>query len=191
MPWNLALCVLVLTGGCLFSADYSNGQFRCTDDKCPDGLVCTNQRCIKPSAIDAPAGDAPIDMMIDGRVPAFTCADPGVVLPPGGTETGTTAGRSSTISAMCGGFVMNGADAVYRVTAAAGDMYLIGITGVRAYVIAPCSASPATPTCLGNAFASAGNPIAITAAFAGHHFIVVDHETPATTGAYTLTVTKQ
>ena len=40
-------------------------------------------------------------------------------------------------------------------------------------------------------FASAGNPISITTAFAGQYFIVVDHETPATTGAYTLTVTKQ
>jgi hypothetical protein len=196
MPWNLALCVLVLTGGCLFSADYGNGQYRCSDGKCPSGLLCTaDERCIRPSAIDAPlgdvVGDVPIDMMIDGRVPAFTCADPGVVLPAGGTEMGTTVGRSSTISAMCGGFVMNGADAVYRVTAAAGDMYLIDITGVRAYVIAPCSASPATPSCIGNMFASAGNPIAVTTTFAGQHFIVVDHETPATTGAYTLTVTKQ
>ncbi|MEO7092252.1 MAG: hypothetical protein ABI175_03305, partial [Polyangiales bacterium] len=74
---------------------------------------------------------------------------------------------------------------------AAGDQYLIGITGVKAYVIAPCSTTPATPVCSGNAFASTGNPILVTTAFAGAHFIIVDHESPATTAAYTLTVTKQ
>jgi hypothetical protein len=190
MPRTLVLCA-VLSSGCLFSADYGGGQYTCTDNKCPSGLVCSNMRCIAPSQIDAPLGDVMIDTMIDARMAALTCVDPGVIAPAGGTEMGTTVGRTSTISAMCGGFVMNGNDAVYRVTAAAGDMYLVGITGVRAYVIAPCSAAPATPMCLGNAFAMQGNPISFTAAFAGQHFIVVDHENVATSGAYTLTVTKQ
>jgi len=191
MPCYLVPCA-VLLAGCLFSADYGGGQYTCRDNKCPSGLTCsTDKRCVSPSAIDAPLGDVVTDMMIDGRMAALTCVDPGVVAPTGGTEMGTTAGRTSTISAMCGGFVMNGNDAVYRVTAAAGDMYLVGITGMRAYVIAPCSAAPATPSCLGNMFAMQGNPIAFTAAFAGQHFIVVDHENVATSGAYTLTVTKQ
>lgn len=191
MPWNLALCALLMSG-CLFSADYSGGQYTCKDGSCPSGLTCSaDKKCVSPTAIDAPLGDVVPDMMIDGRMAALTCVDPGVVPATGGTEMGTTAGRTSTISAMCGGFVMNGNDAVYRVTAAAGDMYLVSITGVRAYVIAPCSAAPATPTCLGNAFAQPGNPISFTAAFAGQHFIVVDHENVATSGAYTLTVTKQ
>ena len=191
MPRTLAICA-VLSGGCLFSADYRGWQYTCNDGTCPSGLECnTQKRCVAPSQIDAPLGDVMTDTMIDGRMAALTCVDPGVVAPAGGTETGTTAGRTSTISAMCGDFVMNGNDAVYRVTAAAGDMYLVGITGVRAYVIAPCSAAPATPSCLGNTFATQGNPIAFTAAFAGQHFIVVDHENPATSAAYTLTVTKQ
>ncbi|MBL0216604.1 MAG: hypothetical protein IPQ07_22320 [Myxococcales bacterium] len=194
MPWNLAVCVLVFAGGCLFSADYGGGQFRCSDGRCPSGLVCSaDQRCIASPVTDAPAADAsdgPVDA-IDARLAALTCADPGVVAATGGSEPGTTAGRTSTISSSCGGFVMNGADAVYRLTAALGDSYLIGITGVKAYVIAPCSVSPATPVCLGNTFASPGNPISITTTFAGQHFIVVDHENAATTGAYTLTVTKQ
>ena len=192
MPWNVALCVFVMTG-CVFSADYGGGRYRCSDGVCPEGLVCTaDQRCVASTAIDASTVDAVPDAMIDARLAALTCADPGPVPAAGSTEMGTTAGRTSTISSSCGGFVMNGADAVYRLTvAAAGDMYLIGITGVKAYVIAPCSTTPATPVCLGNAFASSGNPVAITAAFAGQHYIVVDHESPATSGAYTLTVTKQ
>jgi len=192
MPWNFALCVLVLSGACVFNADYGSGPYRCTDGKCPSGLVCSaDQRCIAPGAIDAPTGDVPGDMMIDARMAALTCVDPGLIPVAGSTEMGTTVGRSSTVSASCAGFVMNGADAVYRVSATAGDHYLIGITGVKAYAIAPCSAAPATPTCLGNTLATPGNPIQITAAFTGQHFIVVDHENPATSAAYTLTVTKQ
>lgn len=193
MPWNVALCVLALTG-CVFSADYGGGTYRCSDGACPSGLVCSSDgRCVAPTAIDAPPGDVSPDVpMIDARLAALTCADPGPIAAAGGTENGTTAGRSSTISASCGGFVMNGADAVYRLTvAAAGDSYLVGITGVKAYVITPCSPTPATPVCLGNMFASPGNPISVSAAAAGPHFIVVDHESPATTAAYTLAVTKQ
>ncbi len=192
MPWNVALCVLVMTG-CVFSADYGGGRYRCRDGVCPDGLVCTaDQRCVASPAIDAAPGDATADAMVDARLAALTCADPGPISTAGSTEMGTTAGRTSTISASCGGFVMNGADAVYRLTvAAAGDQYLIGITGVKAYVITPCSVTPTTPVCLGNSFATAGNPISVTAGFAGPHYIIVDHESPATSGVYTLTVTKQ
>ncbi len=82
-------------------------------------------------------------------------------------------------------------DNVYRITAGAGDQFLISITGVRAYVITPCSPMPSTPICLGNAFASAGNPISVTTTFAGNHYIVVDHEAPAMQAAYMLTVTRQ
>ncbi len=195
MPWNLALCVLVFASGCLFSADYGGGQYRCGDGKCPEGLVCSDDlRCVASPVIDAPAGDGPgdaADAMIDARLAALTCVDPGVVPATGGTEIGTTVGRSSTISSMCGGSVMNGPDAVYRLTAAASDMYLIGITGVKAYVIAPCSVSPSTPICVGNMYASPGNPIAVTTTFTGAYYIVVDHDNAATSGAYTLTVTKQ
>lgn len=192
MPWNLALCVLALTG-CVFSADYGGGTYRCSDGVCPAGQVCTSeQRCVAPTPIDAPPADGVPDAAIDARLAALTCADPGPIAVAGGTESGTTVGRSSTISATCGGFVMNGADAVYRISvAAAGDSYLVGIAGLKAYVIAPCSPTPATPACIGNMFATPGNPISFAAASAGPYFVVVDHESPATTGAYTLTLTKQ
>lgn len=181
-------------GGCSFDADYGDGGVRCSDGRCPSGLTCNaDRRCVMPgdAALDDAPVDAMVDAMIDAMPAALTCVDPGVIAMTGGTASGTTAGRSSTVSASCGGSVMNGNDAVYRVTAQAGDQYLISITGVKAYVIIPCSLSPATPTCIGNAAATPGNPISVTASVAGQHFIVVDHENPATSGAYTLTVTKQ
>jgi hypothetical protein len=186
-----AVAWLALVGGCSFDADYGGGVYTCSDGACPSGLVCdrANNRCVASlPPDDAPAGG---DGGIDARVPALTCVDPGLLGPTGGTASGTTVGRTSTVAAMCGGFVMTGADAVYRFTPGAGEQFLIEITGVDAYVIAPCSASPATPTCLGNAFARPGNPISITTAFAGEHFVVVDHDNAATTAAYTLTVTPQ
>src|SRR3954469_20597990 len=163
MPWNLALCVTVFAAGCVFSADYGGGQYRCTDGKCPSGLVCSaDQRCVTSIPHDAPP-DIPEAVPIDGPPAALTCVDPGPFATAGGTANGTTAGRSSTISASCSGFVMNGADAVYRITAAAGDSFLISVTGLKAYAIAPCTITPSTPACLGNALASPGNPIAFNA----------------------------
>jgi hypothetical protein len=191
MPWKPAVCALLLLGGCLFDADYSSGTYRCTDGRCPAGRVCdADDRCVAMPAIDAPRDAAP-DVMIDARMAALTCVDPGVIPSAGSTEMGTTVGGTSRISAMCGGFVMNGADHVYRILSSVGDQLLIGITGVRAYVITPCSVSPSTPVCLGNAFASEGNPISVPISVAGYYWIVVDHETPATTGPYVLTVTRQ
>jgi hypothetical protein len=192
MPWKPALCALLLVGGCLFEADYSSGTYRCTDGRCPAGLVCSaDDRCVASTVVDAPRDGAPADVMVDARMAALTCIDPGVIPSAGGTVMDTTVGGISRVSSMCGGFVMNGADDVYRINATANDQFLIAITGVRAYVITPCSITPSTPLCLGGAFASEGNPIAVTTSFTGPYFVVVDHEAPATQAAYTLTVTRQ
>ncbi len=194
---RFAVLGFVFVGACFFDADYGAGGFKCSDGRCPSGLVCDmdTNRCVTHldggpgDAMDA--SDAPPDVAIDAMPAALTCVDPGIIAMTGGSASGTTVGRTSTISASCNGSVMNGNDAVYRITAAAGDMYLVGITGVKAYVIMPCSLSPATPACIGNTAASPGNPISVTATAAGQYFIVVDHENPATSAAYTLTVTKQ
>src|ERR1700690_3792345 len=137
---RIALCLLA---GCVFDASYDGGHFTCSDGKCPAGLTCIADKCV--------AGrDAPVDVAHDAHVPALTCADPGVAA---ASEQGTTSGTGK-ITATCGGVIMNGPDAVYGITLAAGDHIAIAITGdyaVDAYLIAPCAA---TPVCEGNMFAS-------------------------------------
>jgi len=171
-------------GACSFEADYGGGTYTCSDGRCPSGLVCMANACVDPTALDG-GMDGPTDG--DARIPAPTCADPGIVTSPGGTETGTTANHPMNLSSMCGGFVMNGREAVYRIDLVAGDSLLVAITGARkAYVIAQC-VTPA-PACLGNALATDGNPLSVTPA-AGPSFVIVDDENPANDGTYTLTLT--
>ncbi len=186
MPWFVVVVCAFLVGACSFDGDYAGGHYTCSDDVCPSGLVCVAGECVSERK------DAALDTsMIDARLAALTCADPGLFATAGGTFAGSTASRSSTISAMCGGFVMNGADAVYRVDAASGDVLHVSVSGsfaVSAYVIAPCSVSPATPTCLTNTAATPGNPINVTTTFAGQHFVIVDATNAAASGDYTLTL---
>lgn len=190
MPRNLARCAVALAsvlggGGCLFKADYGGGGFTCTDGVCPSGFACAaDQRCVR-SGDGGPGGDA----MTDARQEALTCADPGVFAPTGGTRTGTTVGRGSTISSMCGGTIMNGPDAVFRIVLPAGKTLIVGIDGGReAYVLSACTLTPATPACLGNMRATAGSPISLTPA-AGTYFIIVDDTIPTAMSGYTLTLT--
>jgi hypothetical protein len=189
MPRFAVVCAL-LASGCFFDADYRGGHYTCTDGACPSGFSCIANECVEPRR-DA-ATDVPVDMStVDARQAALVCADPGVFPAGGGTFMGTTAGRSNTVTAMCSASVMNAFDAVYRVDAAVGAHLLIsvtGFTGVSAYVIAPCSIAPATPSCLGGTAATPGNPINVTTSFAGQHFIVVDSASAAASGAYTLTL---
>lgn len=191
MPRFLVVVVSAcLLGACFFDADYGSGRVTCSDGKCPSGLTCSAGECIPPTR-DA-AIDGPVDVPTDVPTAALNCVDPGSLGTTGGTAMGSTATRASTIAAMCNGFVMNGPDAVYLVTPGAGAQIQVSISGsypVNAYVIAPCQVSPATPACLTNSFASAGNPITVTTSFAGQHFVVVDGPNPAQSGDYTLTVT--
>lgn len=190
---RIVLACACLVGGCFFEADYRSGAVRCSDGKCPSGLACIGGTCLPPNqdaAVDAE--DAAIDAMPDAPVAALTCVQPGLLDSAGDTASGSTTGRSSTVSAMCGGFVMNGPDAVYRIDTAASDQLVLSISGsypVNAYVLAPCSAAPTTPMCLTNMAASQGNPISVTTTMAGNHWIVVDGPNAAQSGSYTLTVT--
>ena len=185
MPRKLLLCVAVL-GGCWFDADYGGGHYTCSDGVCPSGLTCRAAVCVAPG--DAAMPDAPA--AIDARIAAATCADPMPFPATGGSLSGSTTGRGNTVTASCAGFVMNGKDAVYRIDTAAGDHLLVALTGaLQAYLIAPCTAAPATPACVGNVVATAGNPIDVATA-GGAQFIVVDDANPATDGAFTLTVTR-
>ena len=186
MPRNLLVCAVALFGGCWFDADYRGGHFTCSDGVCPAGLTCQADVCV--TSVDAALLDS--TTAIDARIAAATCADPMPFPAAGGTLSGDTGARVNTVTASCGGFVMNGKDAVYRIDTTAGDHLLVSLTGtLQAYVIAPCAAAPATPTCLGNTVASAGNPIDV-ATTGGAQFIIVDDANPATSGVYALTVTR-
>jgi hypothetical protein len=183
MPRNLVLCVALTA--CRFAGDYRGGDYTCSDNECPGDLICVADRCVAATA-DAP-GDGTHGP--DMRLAALTCADPGSLVQP---ASGSTAARTaSLVSASCGGFVMNGPDAVYKVDATLGQHLLVTVTGsfaVKAYVLAPCLPSPQTPVCVGSTFATPGNPVSITTGTAGAQFIVVDTPTPNVTGTYTLTV---
>jgi hypothetical protein len=185
MPRIVAI-VAVLVGACTFDADYSRGHYSCSDGKCPAGLVCANATCIAPP-LDAADGNGP-----DAPQAALTCGDAGPFPASGGTTSGTTAARTSTVSASCNGSVMNGADAVYRIDLAAGAQLTItvgsGAFPVAGYAIAPCVVTPATPACIGDTYATAGSPVDVTAATAGTYFVIVDGTAAALSGAYTLTL---
>lgn len=191
MPRNLARCAgalaLSILGGCLFKADYDAGGFTCTDGVCPSGFTCTaDRRCVRTAGGDAgPDGDAG-----DARIEALTCADPGAFPATGGTRSGTTVGRASEMSAQCAGAVMNGPDAVFRIAlAGASQVLLVDVTGGRkAYVLSACTETPATPACLGNMRALAGQPISLTLA-AGTYVVVVDDDLAAAASAFALTLT--
>ena len=188
MPRIVVACA-VLVGACFFQADYTGGHFRCTDGKCPSGLTCVEGTCGIPidARIDTP------DTAIDAKQAALTCADPGPFPTAGGSASGSTnAPHTNLITATCGGFVMNGNDAVYKIDAALGDHIALTIAGnfmVYAYAISPCMVSPAMPSCIGTMPASPGTPITITAPATATYFLVVDAVNPAQHGSYTLAVT--
>jgi hypothetical protein len=186
MPRIARTWALVL-GACSFEAHYEGGRYSCSDGVCPAGLICSaSKTCV--AGIDA----AVLDGAVDARPAALTCSDPGPFPATGGTTAGTTAGRSNTVTATCGGSVMNGPDAIYELNAAIGSHIMLSITGsypVAAYVIAPCTVAPGTPLCVDNLYATAGVPITVTTSVAGTQYIVVDGANPAQSGTYTLTVT--
>jgi hypothetical protein len=177
----------VLLASCGFDADYSGGRFTCSDGKCPTGQVCVANECVVPHDAGTDA-----DSSIDAREPLLVCTDPGILPATGGTAMGTTNMRNNTVSSLCNGLVMNGPDAVYRVTVGVGAHIGVTVSGsypVRGYVIAPCVTSPSTPSCIGNVFATQTAPISVTTTFAGEHFIIVDGENAGLSGTYTLSVT--
>jgi len=176
--------LVIVVGGCFFDGGYGGASVRCSDGQCPSGLVCHLGTCVTSIPIDTME-----DGLIDAPPAALTCADPGPFPAAGGTTMGTTVGRPSKMSSMCGGFVMNGPDAVYRITMSGGAQLRVTIDGGRkAYVIAGCVESPSTPVCLGNAVAAMGAPILVTPA-AGPAFVVVDDENAASSSTYALTLT--
>jgi hypothetical protein len=179
------VAIVVAWCGCRFDADYRGGAYRCSDGVCPEGLSCVEERCVEPTgAIDAPA--------VDGPAAALTCGDPGELARGAEQRAGSTAGRGNLVSSSCDDGIFNGPDAVYRVTALAGDDLQVAIDtalDLDAYVLAgTCPGFPETPACAGAAYASPGVPLSLTGVAAGDLFIVVDSIQPAVEGDYQLTV---
>ncbi len=186
MPRLVAAWALTLAA-CSFSADYGRGHYACSDGKCPSGLVCSaQQECVLPG--DAMGGDG---KMPDAPRAALTCTDPGLFPSGSGSDSYNTSQSSNHIGAMCGGFVMNGFDRVYRVDTGAAQHIKVSVSGdfmVNVYVIAPCSIVPAVPSCESNMLASPGNPIDVVTQFAGQHFVIIDSSNAASMGTYSMTV---
>jgi hypothetical protein len=194
MPRTVACIALVaaVLPACGFEADYRGGTYTCTDGVCPSGLTCDDdQVCRVPGADDA-GPDADTDAAPLDAAPALACADPGEITrgAPQHVE-GDTTGSLDHVASLCGGMVHSSVDHVYRATAVAGDSLDVAIGGDpdgRAYVVTDCDGSPSTPSCLGNATAQPGDPIALTSLPAGDVFIVVDSAAVALSGPYTLDV---
>jgi hypothetical protein len=197
MPRFAALVVVgffnvIVVGGCWFSADYRSGNVACHDGNCPSGLTCVADVCVAHAPIDG-AGSGVHDARIPDvpmQMAALTCADPGAFVADN-TITGNTMDRTNTLSTTCNGTVMNGRDAVYKISGTAGQQLTITPHStaypVAAYLIAPCT--PGFPTCISNMFATDTAPVTIALGSLGDYFIVVDGINPTQFGAYTLTVT--
>lgn len=199
MPRFAALVVVgffnaVVAPGCWFSADYRSGNVACRDGKCPSGLSCVAAVCVAATGDgggsnvrDAADPDAKHDA---AEMAALTCADPGTFVADN-TVSGTTAGRTNTISASCNGTVMNGADAVYKISGTLGHQLTLtphsSAYPIAAYAITPCTTS-GVPACIGNTYATDTTPVAITIPATTDYFIIVDGGNAALSGAYTLTI---
>ena len=181
-----ALVGAALVGGCSFDAVYTGGHYACSDGVCPAGYTCSSDKqCVVRGPIDAPLDT------IEARQAALTCSDPGTFGATGGSASGTTAGRSNLVTASCGGFVMNAPDAVYKFDATLGQQVMVSIAAsyaANAYVIAPCTVAPATPSCTSNAYATPSNPLAFSAPATTTYYLVVDDGNAALSGAYTVTL---
>ncbi|HEX7701752.1 MAG TPA: hypothetical protein VF403_13535 [Kofleriaceae bacterium] len=179
-----------LISGCWFDANYKSGQVTCDDGYCPSNLFCVDSVCVSGAPSDARFVDAPGDSPDAPAVAALTCTDPGTVIA-ADTVTGTTAGRTNTVSALCNGIVMNGPDAVYKLAGMLGQMLTLtphsSAYPITAYAIAPCTTS-GVPSCTGSVYATDTTPMTISIPATTDYFIIVDGGNAALSGAYSLTI---
>jgi hypothetical protein len=175
MPWKPFACVVL--AACGFDASYTGGTYLCSDGVCPTGQMCVVGVCRPDDAAGSGIDASHVDGPVDGPNAALTCTGPGTLS--NGSASGSTVGRASMVSALCGGVVQNGGDAVYALEVAAGSAIHVAIAGdyaVDAYLLQPCDATPATPSCEANMLATPGAPIVVTPPAAGLQYVVVDSE---------------
>jgi hypothetical protein len=146
--------------------------------------------------VDAAFADTILDMVaIDGPQEALNCHLPGPK--PGeiiSSLTGSTAGRANNVSAMCGGQLHDGPDAVYLMSLGAMSRLNIDVTGnfpVTAYFLdsSSCTSPPATPPCEVGVYATPGSPLSVGPFSSGSiHFVVVDALDATQSGPYQLAI---
>ncbi|MFT3691824.1 MAG: hypothetical protein QM831_01700 [Kofleriaceae bacterium] len=192
MPRFGWILIVGLSNGCWFDPHYTSGQTTCPDGVCPSGLSCVSNVCVVPGDGSNTVHDGPADTTHDSSEPPhdLTCTDPGTFVADS-TVTGTTAGRMNEIMSLCGGTVMNGADAIYKINATLGQHVTLtphASYAITAYLIAPCAANTA---CTGNLYATDTTPAVITIPATTDYFIVVDSNLAAESGAYSLTIAIQ
>lgn len=117
----------------------------------------------------------------------------------GATVAGTTIGYVDDLqppAACTDDFLLDGADAVYRVTATAGQTISATVTPANwdtsIYILSSCSTPISAAACLAGADAIAGNgveSVSTTVAGPGTFYVVVDGWNPGVEGDYSLQVT--
>jgi hypothetical protein len=197
--WLAPAIVLAFLAACRFDADYGGTALRCPTEssRCPDGFTCIAGVCTANAPDAATGPDATTCELAAQHDPNDVCGGARdlttAALMPGGTVAyGTTTGYANDLTPSslldCTGQPELGADAIFRLTLAAGDDVALtlapdGWTG-DVYLIAGCSE---TAACEGGAaaFATAN----VTIATAGTYYVIVDAPVAGAGGCYALTAT--
>ena len=203
---------MIVVGGCGLSPDYDGTHFRCPPEAptCPAGMTCVGGTC-EPTGAGDGGGDARADARTDATtdVCELAAAEPdndrcamaiditaSATTPAGATVYGDTRGYTNdlnpSIIVNCTDAPNPGPDAIYRLTAAAGDDIMLELAPIdwdgAVYVLDACAAGA---TCLGGADALGTGSLdtaTVSVTTAGDYFVIVDGQTTAREGCYTLRV---
>ena len=193
-PSYLAIVLVAwLAAACRITSDFDGAQFACEKD-CPDGQRCIDGECVDPT-IDAAAGgdDAAIDAAICECVDETFADDCGAGLEDIASGAQICASTASNTNAVggCTGAVQPGADAVFRLGAAAGETITATVVpeGFDAALYITRDCSQFTCEVIADDFGVSGTETAsVTAQATGDYFIVVDTDGGGA-GCYVLDVT--
>lgn len=201
----IGLAAAIWLAGCSIDPDYDHTAYTCPDQRCPDGFTCIDREC-HASGVDAPmslddassddatpAADAPIDAPACACSPgpfANTCTGIEMLPGDGNPVCATTADNSNDLFG-CTGAPMPGNDAVFRVSASAGQTITAilrnnGFDGA-VYILSDCAGQCLTiADDAGNSGTETASHVAATT---GDYFVAIDSPTGA--GCYELAVTVQ
>jgi hypothetical protein len=210
---TLAAAAFAGHAACGLDPRYDDTHFRCPPESptCPEGFTCVAERCEAIAGTDAALADAGTDGAPDGPpdVCALAAAAPdndhcaaaidltaAATMPAGATVYGDTTGYASDLNpaiiATCTGAPTPGADAIYKIDAAATDQLVLELALVDSdgalYLLDGCSTGAA---CLGGEDDTAVGNIEMrtfSIPATDTYYIVVDSRltTPSGDGCFTL-----